>query len=100
MATQKKRRQFTKEFKVEAAKMVVEQEMLQTHVARNLGIASTLLGQWVAEYKAEPASSFPGKGNLKPDDERLRQLELQLKRVTMERDILKKAIAYFAEVPK
>ena len=45
MATKKARRQFTKEFKVEAAKMVVEQEMKQTHVARNLGIADTLLGR-------------------------------------------------------
>ncbi|MBC7532842.1 MAG: transposase [Oligoflexus sp.] len=93
MATKKARRQFTKEFKIEAAKMVVEQEMKQTHVARNLGIADTLLGHWVAEYKSDTASAFPGKGNLKPDDERTRQLEQQLRRVTMERDILKKAIA-------
>ena len=93
MATKKARRQFTKEFKVEAAKMVVEQEMKQTHVARNLGIADTLLGRWVAEYKSDTTSAFPGKGNLKPDDERTKQLEQQLRRVTMERDILKKAIA-------
>ncbi|RYZ91457.1 MAG: hypothetical protein EOP04_00380 [Proteobacteria bacterium] len=100
MATKKTRRQFTKEFRVEDAKMVVEQEMKQTHVARNLGIAETLIGRWVAEYKSESASAFPGKGNLRPDDERTKQLEQQLRRVTTERDLLKKTIAYFAEVPK
>ncbi len=100
MATKKTRRQFTKEFKVEVAKMVVEQEMKQTQVARNLGIAETLIGRWVAEYKSKSASASPGKGNLRPDDERTKQLEQLLRRVTMERDILKEAIAYFAEVPK
>ncbi|RZJ77010.1 MAG: hypothetical protein EOO45_00145 [Flavobacterium sp.] len=89
MATKKARRQFTKEFKVEAAKMVVEQGMKQSHVARNLGISDTLLGRWVAEYRSDSASALPGKGNLKPDDERTKQLEQQLRRVTMERNILK-----------
>ena len=100
MVLQKKRRQFTKEFKVEAAKMVVDQGLIQAQVARNLGIGDNLLGKWVADYKANPGKAFPGKGNLKPEDERMRQLEREVKRLTMERDILKKAMAYFAEVPK
>ncbi len=99
MTAKKKRRQFTKEFKVEAAKMVVDQGIIQAQVARNLGIGENLLGRWVADYRAAPQTAFPGKGNLRPDDERLRQLEQQVKRLTMERDVLKKAVAYFAEIP-
>ena len=100
MAEKKKRRQFTKEFKIEAARMVVDQGIVQAHVARNLGIGENLVGRWVADYRATPTAAFPGKGNLRPDDERVRQLEQQVKRLTMERDILKKAMAYFVEVPK
>ena len=80
--------------------MVVDQGIIQAQVARNLGIGENLLGRWVADYREAPKAAFPGKGNLRPDDERLRQLEQQVKRLTMERDVLKKAVAYFAEIPK
>ena len=96
----KKARAFTKEFKVEAAKMVVEQGLRQSEVSRDLGLNANVLSRWVLRFKADQEAAFPGKGKLKPQDERNRQLEKQLKRVTMERDILKKAMAYFMEVPK
>lgn len=93
-------RTFTKEFKVGAVKMVVEQGMRQAEVARDLGLNHNVLSRWVLRFKADQEDAFPGKGKLKPDDERIHQLEKKLKNVTMERDILKKAMAYFVEVPK
>ena len=52
------------------------------------------------QYEEDPQFAFPGKGLLKPQDEELRQLKRQLERVQEERDILKKALAYFAEHQK
>jgi transposase len=96
----KKPRSFTKEFKQGAVKMVVEQGCKQSEVARDLGLSQNMLSRWVLQYKADHQDAFPGKGKLKPEDERIRKLENELRRVSMERDILKKAIAYFAERPK
>ena len=91
---------FTKEFKVGAAKMVVEQGLRQSEVCRDLGLNPNVLSRWVVQFRGDRQDSFPGKGKLRPDDERTRQLEKKLKNVTMERDILKKAMAYFVDVPK
>ena len=95
-----KRRIFTKEFKEEAAKMVIDQGMKKIEVARDLGINPSDLFRWVLQYQANGKDAFPGKGRLAPEQQRIRELEKQLKRVTQEREILKKAIAYFAEIPK
>jgi len=100
MSKSKPRKSHSKEFKIEAAKMVVELGSTQAEVARNLGVTSGQVHRWVTDYKADPEHAFPGKGHLSPADERTRQLEAQVRRLTMERDILKKAMAYFAEVPK
>lgn len=95
-----KRRSYTKEFKEEAAKMVVDQGMKNSEVAKDLGVNPNVLSRWVLQYQANGGDAFPGKGRLAPEQQRIRDLEKQLKRVTQEREILKKAIAYFAEVPK
>lgn len=100
MQEKRKYRKFTKEFKLEAVKMVVEQGHKQTETARNLGINCNMLGRWVAEFKADQGEAFPGNGKLKPQEDEIRMLQKALKRVTMERDILKKAVAYFAEIPE
>jgi transposase len=99
-ARRKPARTFTKEFKVGAAKMVVEQGLRQSEVCRDLDLNPNVLSRWVMQFRVDREESFPGKGKQRPDDERVRQLEKKLKNVTMERDILKKAMAYFIEVPK
>ena len=96
----KKQQRRSKEFKTEAAKMVVEQGQPQAAVARNLGVTPGQIHRWVKDYQADPQHAFPGKGKLRPEDERVKALEAQLKRVTMERDILRKATAYFAKLPE
>ncbi len=98
--TKRKQQRRTKEFKTEAANMVVEQGSAQAEVARNLGVSPGQVHRWVADYKADPAHAFPGKGKLRPEDERVKALEAQVKRLTMERDILRKATAYFAKLPE
>jgi transposase len=97
-----KRRKFTREFKVEACKMVIEQRQSIVNTAHNLGIGDSLLTKWVKAYRDDPLGAFPGEGTPQVfgNDQRLRAVEAELKRVKMERDILKKAMAYFVESPK
>jgi len=91
------RKSYTKEFKREAVKLVLVQEMSVCQVAKDLGVAYSSVGKWVREFRENGEHSFPGKGKLLPWDQERRELERALKRVTMERDILKKTIGYFAE---
>jgi transposase len=91
------RKTYTKEFKLEAAKLVVEQGMKASVVGKDLGVSVYLLNKWVRQYREEGAGSFPGQGRLLPRDEELRKLQKELHQTRMERDILKKAIAYFAK---
>jgi transposase len=93
-------KKYAKEFKLEAVKLVTEQGLSQVQAAKNLGLDQSLIGRWVRSFKASGQESFPGSGKLLPQDEKVKSLEKELRRVTQERDILKKAIAYFAEVPK
>lgn len=100
MAEKKKQKQYTKEFKVEAAKLVIDQGMKVADVAKDLGVSYPSLSTWVKQYQSSSVNAFPGKGKLSADDEKVRQLEQQLRRMTLERDILKKAMGYFVEIPK
>ena len=96
----KPKRKYSKEFKVEAVKLHLEQGMTQRQVAKDLGISNQVLWRWIEEYRTNEGESFPGKGRLKPTDEKIRELETKLRRTEMERDILKKAMAYFAKLPE
>jgi transposase len=91
---------YTKEFKLGAARMVVDEQMKPSKVARDLGVSNTALTKWVRDYKKHGSGAFPGKGLLAPADNELRQLQRELRRVTMERDLLKKTIAFFAELDR
>lgn len=96
----KKRAKFDKDFKVEACKLVTEQGQRVCDVARNLGIQEPVLGRWVREYRAHGKDVFPGEGKLTGAEQKIKDLENQVRRLTMEREILKKAMAYFVEPPK
>jgi transposase len=67
-----------------------------TEAARNLGINATMLGRWKRELEDRENGAFPGKGRLSPDQEELHRLREENKRLRMEREILKKAAAFFA----
>jgi transposase len=93
------RRKYDREFKIEAVRLVQRGDKTQAQVARDFGISVHQLAHWKMQLAADPKDAFPGKGYLKPADEELRKLKKQLRDVTEERDILKKAIAIFSQHP-
>ncbi len=95
-----KRNTYDKEFKISAVKLVLERKQSAISVARDLGINVNSLHNWKKKYLEDQEHSFPGHGKLKPSDEELRKLKRELETVRMERDILKKAIAFFAKEEK
>jgi transposase len=97
-----KRRKFSKDFKIGACKLVLNERQSIASTSRDLGIVGSLLTKWVRAYRADPGGAFSGEGTPQVfnNDDHLRRLEKELKRVTMERDILKKAMAYFVDAPK
>src|SRR5450755_66121 len=92
----RQRRSYTREFKVEAVKLVTEQGYSVAEAARSLGIHENLLRSWKISFQANGDEAFPGKGRLPAIEEELRRLRADNKRLAMERDILKKATAFFA----
>ena len=96
----KNRKKYDTAFKLEAIRLVVEEGRKVSEVERNLDISRGTLARWVREKKTDPAEAFPGKGRLKAKDEEIRRLRIELKRTQEERDIIKKALAYFAEDQK
>ena len=93
----KSRRNHSREFKVAVVKQVVEEGRSVSEVADGLGINRNLLTRWKTELAAEGAQAFRGNGVVSAADEELRQLRRKLAIAEQERDILKKALAYFAE---
>ena len=91
------RRMYSREFKIEAVKQVVEQGRSVSEVAAGLGVHATLLARWKTELLAEGAVAFRGNGKLSAADEEVRRLRRELAIAQQERDILKKAVAYFAK---
>jgi transposase len=96
MEESKHRRQYDKEFKREAVRLVVEGNRRASEVARDLGIEANMLHRWKKEYEEGIEGAFPGKGKLKPEEAELRRLQRELEDVREERDILKKALAVFS----
>ena len=94
--SERTRRRFDVQFKLDALRLIEESNRKISDIAKDLGIRPELLYRWRSEHSADPKEAFPGKGHLKPEQERLRQLEQELARVKQERDILKKALAYFS----
>jgi transposase len=91
------RRKFTREFKLEAVKLVRDRGVATAQAARDLDLNVNVLRSWVRAFREDPAQAFPGEGQQKPDDIEVTQLRREVVRLRMERDILKKAVAFFAK---
>jgi transposase len=91
-----KRRQFTKEFKQEAVELVTKQQYTVVQAARSLGINSNMLSRWKREYQKREQDAFPGTGHQPAQLEELNRLREENRRLRLEREILKKAAAFFA----
>ena len=87
------RRQFTREFKLELVRRLLDGEQSQAQLCEQYDLRRTQLQRWRKQYQTKADQAFPGSGNLSPADSELAELRRQLIRVTAERDILKKAIA-------
>ena len=90
----KKYRNFSPEFREEAARMVIETSRAIADVARELGISETSLGNWVRAYREKHAADEPPLQL--SERARLRELERKNRELEMENVFLKKAAAYFA----
>jgi transposase len=86
------RQRYTDEFKAEAVRQVTERRHRVAEVASRLGVSQHSLYQWIRAGRGQPG------GPPAPQSDELRRLKAELKRVTEERDILKKAAAYFAKL--
>lgn len=86
---------YDKEFKLSAVKMVTENGISVNRLSKDLGVNENSIYKWKKEYLLDQKNAFPGKGKMKPDEEATRKLQKELRMVTMERDILKKALGYF-----
>ena len=96
----KSRKKYSKEFKLDAVSLVLEQDYTRTEAAKSLGIDARMLGRWVKEHQDNDGQAFRGNGKLTLEQEEIRKLKARVKRLEMERDILKKATAFFAAETK
>ena len=94
------RKKYSKEFKLDAVSLVLDQDYSRAEAARSLGLNSNMLGRWVAEHRADGGQSFRGNGKLSPEQDEIRKLRSQVKNLRMEREILKKATVFFAKETK
>ena len=90
------RKVYTPEFKLAAVKMITEQKLSVAEVARRLGVTGNRLHEWKKSVAKKGADAFPGSGHLTPLEEENRKLRADVKRLETERDIPKKAAAFFA----
>lgn len=97
----KKRRRYTREFKLEAVQLATESEKTLAEVARDLGISASLLHGWKKQYDSgDPETAFPGHGKRAGSEDEVWRLKRELEQVKQERDFLKRAAAFFARESK
>ena len=90
------RRQYTREFKLEAIRLIKDRGVSVVQAARDLEVGEGLLRRWATEVLGDPQHAFPGQGQLKPEQLEIERLRREVTKLKAKRDILKKAAAYFA----
>ncbi len=95
------RKQYSKEFKLDAISLVLDQGYAIAEAARSLEIRANMLGRWIKEHEADDnGQSFRGNGKLTPEQEEIRRLKSEIKQLKLERQILKEATVFFAKETK
>lgn len=94
------RKKYSKEFKLDAISLVLEQGYACTEAAKSLGLHQAVLSRWISEHKSQDSQAFRGNGKLSPEQAEIRQLKEENKRLKMEKEILKKAAVFFAQETK
>ena len=90
------RRKFSSEFKLEAVRLVKERGVAVAQASRDLDLHENVLRKWMRDLSADPQHAFPGHGQMKPEQLEVERLRREVTKLKAERDILKKAAAYFA----
>ena len=91
------RQRFTREFKLEAVRLIKDRGVSYGQAAQELGVHQSVLRHWVKAFADDPQHSFRGQGQMKPEQLEIAQLRREVTKLKAERDILKKAAAYFAK---
>lgn len=91
-----RRGKFSREFKVEAVRLVTDRGVAVAQAARNLDAAESVLRRWRGELTAAPTAAAPGSGQVRADVAEIAALNKEVVRLRAERDMLKKAAAFFA----
>jgi len=91
------RKKYSKQFKIDAVNLVLKQGFNIAEAARNLDINQGLLGKWKKEFEANQQEPFQKGGISTPEQEELKQLRKENAQLKMEKEILKKAAAFFAK---
>lgn len=92
-----KRNKYDNEFKLSTVKLVLEGQKSIRSIAEDLGVNPNSIQNWKRAYQSGKLEGSPQKAHTKPEEEELRKLRKELATVKMERDILKKAVGYFAK---
>lgn len=93
----KQRRSHSQEFKQEAVVLVTDQGYSCAEAGRSLGVSGALIGRWKRELEDDRSEAFPGKGKRTAEQQRIHELETENRRLRMEKEILKKATAFFVK---
>ena len=90
------RRKLSREFKLEAVRLVKDRGVPVAQAARDLDLHENVLRKWVRELSVDPQHAFPGHGQMKPEQLEIDRLREEVAKLKAEHDILKEAAAYFA----
>jgi transposase len=91
------RRKFTREFKLEAVRLIRDRGVSYVQASRDLSVHESQLRSWVKRFSDDPEHAFPGHGQMKPEQLEIARLKREVIKLKAECDILKKAAAYFAK---
>jgi len=97
MNEKRKRPKYTKEFREDAVKLVIEQGYSSNEAGRRLGVSQSNISRWVREYRKDQEDMANGGVTRKELENKIRRLEKENRHLEMEREILKKAAAFFAK---
>jgi transposase len=93
----RQRKNHSQEFKREAVALVVEHGYSCAEAGRSLGVNGALIGRWKRQLEDDASGAFPGKGKRTAEQQRIHELETENRRLRMEKEILKKATAFFVK---
>ena len=98
--TDEKRCKYSREFKLDAIKLVEETGRKPREISVDLGLAPQMVEKWYKTYQKDKGNAFPGLGKPKESEKEMYELKRRLRQVEEERDILKKALAIFSKERK